>query len=132
MKQYEYFRALAGYHIWADTRLLKALEPMSDADYHGDQGLFFRSVHRTLNHLLLVDLLWHGRLTGKPFPISGLDQELVKERGRLAEELRQAAETLQGLVMELDEGRFEMPNPYVDTEGVAREYPLAFQLSHAF
>jgi uncharacterized damage-inducible protein DinB len=132
MKQHEYFRALAGYHIWADTRLLKALVPMSDADYHGDQGLFFRSVHRTLNHLLLVDLLWHGRLTGKPFAINGLDQELVKERDRLADETLGAAETLKGLVEKLDDARLESANAYVDTEGFRREYPLCLQLAHAF
>ena len=132
MQQREYFSTLAGYHVWAQRRLLKALEPMRDADYHGDQGLFFRSVHRTLNHLLLVDLLWYGRLTAKPFPISGMDQELVKERGRLAEEMLQQAEALQGLVKSLEERRFELPNPYVDTEGVAREFPLALQLAHAF
>jgi uncharacterized damage-inducible protein DinB len=132
MRQREYFLALAGYHIWADARLLKTLEPMSDADYHGDQGLFFRSVHRTLNHLLLVDLLWQGRLTGKPFAISGLDQELVKERGRLAEEMLRAAETLKGLVEKLDDSRLESPNAYVDTEGKRREYPLCLQLAHAF
>lgn len=132
MKQHEYFRVLAGYHIWAGSRLLESLQPMSDADYHGDQGLFFRSVHRTLNHLLLVDLLWKGRLTGQPFAISSLDQELVKERGRLAEEMRQAAETLKGLVEKLDDTRLESPNAYLDTEGHRREYPLCLQLAHAF
>ena len=132
MRQSEYFAAFVGYHLWAHRRLLKALEPMSDADYHGDQGLFFRSVHRTLNHLLLVDLLWHGRLTGRPFAIGGLDQELVKERRRLADEMIRQAEVLQALVKSFDERRFEMQNPYVDTEGVAREYPLALQLTHAF
>ena len=132
MKQREYFAAFAGYHVWAHRRLLQALEPMSDADYHADQGLFFRSVHRTLNHLLLVDLLWHGRLSGKPFAISGLDQELVKERERLPDEMLRQAKALQGLVHGLDESRFERPNPYVDTEGVIREFPLALQLAHAF
>lgn len=132
MKQHEYFRALAGYHIWAHRRLLKALAPMGDADYHGDQGLFFRSVHRTLNHLLLVDLLWNGRLTGKSFAISGLDQELVKERGRMPDEMLRAAETLKGLVETLDDARLESANTYLDTEGKRREYPLCLQLAHAF
>ncbi|HLW74382.1 MAG TPA: DinB family protein [Gammaproteobacteria bacterium] len=132
MRLHQYFTAFAGYHIWAHGRLLHALKPMTDADYHADQGLFFRSVHRTLNHLLLVDLLWQGRLTAKSFLISGLDQELVKERARLAEEMLRQAAALQGLVKGLDERSFDMPNPYVDTEGVAREYPLALQLAHAF
>jgi uncharacterized damage-inducible protein DinB len=132
MRRSEYFQTLAGYHVWAQRRLLVALAPMSDTDYHSDQGLFFRSVHRTLNHLLLVDLLWQGRLTAKPFMISGLDQELVKERERLAEEMLREAQALKALVEGIDERRFEMANPYVDTEGVARDYPLALQLAHAF
>lgn len=132
MLQRDYFAALSHYHIWADRRLLESLNPISDADYHGDQGLFFRSIHRTLNHLLLVDLLWHGRLTGKPFAVSGLDQELVKERSRLAEELLRQAGVLRDLVVGLDEARIGAVNAYLDTEGNRREFPLALQLAHAF
>src|SRR5579863_5579585 len=122
MGQQAYFATLARYHRWAHARLLAALAPIPDRDYYADQGLFFRSIHRTLNHLLLVDLLWHGRLTGKPFGIKELDQELVKERGQLAEEMLREAEALQGLVAKLDERRFESPNPYVDTRGYTREF----------
>lgn len=132
MKQHGYFMALAGYHVWAHDRMLKAVEPMADADYHADQGLFFRSVHRTLNHLLLVDRLWQGRLTGRPFAITGLDQELVDERAALAREMREAAAMLGHLVEGLDDVRLEAPSAYLDTEGKRREYPLCLQLAHAF
>ena len=132
MQQREYFATLGRYHVWADRRLLDSLTPLGDRDYHADQGLFFRSIHRTLNHLLLVDLLWHGRLTGKPFAVSGLDQELVKERDRLAEELLRQAAVLRDLVTDLDESRFDRVNAYVDTEGKRREFSLALQLAHAF
>ena len=132
MQQREYFETLGRYHIWADRRLLDSLTPLDDRDYHADQGLFFRSIHRTLNHLLLVDLLWHGRLTGTPFAVSGLDQELVRERGRLAEELLRQAAVLHDLVAGLDEARFSRVNAYVDTEVKLREFPLALQLAHAF
>ncbi len=132
MQQQAYFATLGRYHVWAHGRLLKALGPMSDAQYHADQGLFFRSVHRTLNHLLLVDLLWHGRLIGQPFAVSGLDQELVKERGRLAEEMLHQAAVLRDLTAGLDESRIGMRNTYFDTEGNRRESPLALQLGHAF
>lgn len=132
MLQRNYFATLSRYHVWADRKLLECLSPISDVDYHSDQGLFFRSVHRTLNHLLLVDLLWHGRLTGKPFAVSGLDQELVKERGRLGEEMLRQAAVLRDLVTGLDEARIGMTNAYFDTEGNRREFPLALQLAHAF
>lgn len=132
MLQRDYFATLGRYHVWADRRLLDSLNAIGDADYHADRGLFFRSIHRTLNHLLLVDLLWHGRLTGKPFAVSGLDQELVKERGRLGEELLRQAEVLGNLVVGLDEVRIGAVNAYLDTEGQRREYPLALQLAHVF
>lgn len=132
MLQRDYFATLGRYHVWADRRLLDSLNAIGDADYHADRGLFFRSIHRTLNHLLLVDLLWHGRLTGKPFAVSGLDQELVKERGRLGEELLRQAEVLGSLVVGLDEVRIGAVNAYLDTEGQRREYPLALQLAHVF
>ncbi len=132
MGQQAYFVTLARYHRWAHARMLAALTPIPDTDYYADQGLFFRSVHRTLNHLLLVDLLWHGRLTGKPFAVSGLDQELVKERGRLGEEMLLQAGVLHDLVAGLDEARIGAVNAYLDTEGNRREFALAYQLAHAF
>jgi len=132
MNQRGYFASLGRYHVWAHRRLLKALEPMRDVDYHADQGLFFRSVHRTLNHLLLVDLLWHGRIIGRPFAMSGLDQELVKERERLAQEMIRQAEVLRDTVGGLDETRMQAANAYLDSEGTLREYPLPLQLGHAF
>lgn len=132
MNQRGYFTLLAGYHVWAHERLLDSLDPISDVDYHSDQGLFFRSIHRTLNHLLLVDLLWQGRLTGKPFPVSGLDQELAKERAHLREEMLGAAGKLRALVADLDESQIQAVNAYVDTEGRRREFPRSLQLAHAF
>lgn len=132
MRQHDYFLTLAGYHIWANARLLEALESMRDNDYYADQGLFFHSVHHTLNHILLVDRLWHGRLTGKPFTITGLDQELVKERNTLVGEMKMAAETLKQLVAGLDDARLEASSVYVDTEGNRLEYPLCLQLAHVF
>src|SRR5215469_1983204 len=87
-----YFQTLAAYHRFANRRLLKALVPVSDADYYGDQGLFFKSIHRTLNHILLVDRLYHGRITGKPFEVAGLDQELVRDRRELAAEIERHGE----------------------------------------
>ncbi|VAW87387.1 hypothetical protein MNBD_GAMMA18-65 [hydrothermal vent metagenome] len=70
-----HFKMMADYHLWAYQRLHQSLEPLSDDEYHRACGLFFKSVHGTLNHLLLGEL----------FPISGLDQELVSSRPELAE-----------------------------------------------
>ena len=57
-----YFASLGRYHVWATNKLLASnLKNLSDADWRRDCGLFFRSVHGTLNHLLVADELWYAR-----------------------------------------------------------------------
>ena len=57
-------------------KLYAACATMSDDERKRDRGAFFRSIHGTLNHLLLADSVWMGRFDGKPFTFRGLDQEL--------------------------------------------------------
>lgn len=66
----------AAYNRWANGRLYDACVRLSDADYRRDLGAFFRSVHGTLNHLLLGDRLWLGRLQGGAPAFTALDAEL--------------------------------------------------------
>lgn len=127
-----YFQTLAAYHRLANRQLLKALAPVSDADYYGDQGLFFKSIHRTLNHILLVDQLYHGRITGKDFEFAGLDQELVKERGRLADEMDRYGERWTQVIDGIDSADFQGTLCYLSTEGERRELPMQVVLAHAF
>jgi len=72
-----YFLTLARYNVWATRRLLDALAAVDDAAYRRDIGLFFRSIHGTLNHLLVAEhRLWFRRFAEgvrwmkKPNPIA--------------------------------------------------------------
>lgn len=69
-------RLAAAYNRWANVRIFGACARLSDADYRRDLGAFFRSVHGTLNHLLLGDRLWLGRLQGGAPAFTTLDAEL--------------------------------------------------------
>jgi uncharacterized damage-inducible protein DinB len=53
MNVQEHLSTLASYNTWATKRLLKACEPLTDEQYRRDVGLFFKSIHGTLNHLLV-------------------------------------------------------------------------------
>ena len=55
----------AGYNAWCNERLYDAAAKVSDADYRADCGAFFKSLHGTLNHLLVGDRIWMQRFTGK-------------------------------------------------------------------
>jgi uncharacterized damage-inducible protein DinB len=55
----------AGYNAWYNARLYAAAAAVSDADYRAERGAFFKSLHGTLNHLLVGDRIWMQRFTGQ-------------------------------------------------------------------
>jgi uncharacterized damage-inducible protein DinB len=58
------YAMFAAYNAWANQRIYEAAEKLSDSDYRADRGAFFKSVHGTLNHLLVADRIWMYRFTG--------------------------------------------------------------------
>ena len=58
------YTTFAGYNAWANRRLYDAAAQLADTDYRADRGVFFRSMHGTLNHLLATDRIWMQRFTG--------------------------------------------------------------------
>ena len=78
---------MAEYHGWAYALLFEAVDALDDERYRLDAGLYFRSIHGTLNHLLLVDHLWYGRLVEDPWPLGTLADELESDRAALKAQL---------------------------------------------
>ena len=50
------YRLMARFNAWANERLFATVAGLGEAAYRADSGLFFGSIHATLNHLLVVDL----------------------------------------------------------------------------
>ena len=87
------FQQLAAYNRWANARLYGAALELSDLSYRLNTGVFFGSLHGTLNHLLLTDRLWLKRLTGEgehPDRLNAIlyDDRAELTRARIAEESR--------------------------------------------
>ena len=94
-------RGMARYNKWMNQGLYETCAGLSDAQRKQDLGAFFRSIHGTLNHLLLTDRLWMGRFTGEPYTVRSLDEELYAdfetlrvERAREDERICDWVETL--------------------------------------
>lgn len=62
------FQIYARYNAWMNDNIYAGCEKLSDAQRKQDMGAFFKSIHGTLNHLLIVDRLWMARFAGKPLP----------------------------------------------------------------
>jgi uncharacterized damage-inducible protein DinB len=88
------YRMFAGYNRWCNERLYAAAATVSDADYRADRGVYFKSLHGTLNHLLVGDRIWMKRFTGAGEAPSSLDAILYED----FEALRAARQTQDTLI----------------------------------
>jgi uncharacterized damage-inducible protein DinB len=59
-----HFVMMAKYNAWANARLFRMAGALRDELYRKETGAYFRSLHGTLNHLLVADRIWMRRLTG--------------------------------------------------------------------
>lgn len=71
-----HFPLMARFNEWVNRQIYDQVATLDDATYRADCGLFFGSIHRTLNHLLVVDRLWSGRVAGTDRGVRSLDQIL--------------------------------------------------------
>jgi uncharacterized damage-inducible protein DinB len=73
------YRMFAGYNSWCNERLYDAAAKVPDAEYRADRGAFFKSLHGTLNHLLVADRIWMKRFTGVGEQPASLDAILYDD-----------------------------------------------------
>jgi uncharacterized damage-inducible protein DinB len=128
----ENFRQLAAYNHWANMRIYGAALEMPEEQYRRATGVFFGSLHGTLNHLLLTDRVWLKRLTGTGEHPDRLDAILHDDRrellhARLAEDTR-----LGNVVGGYGEADLVKPVEYRTTSGKPYSQPLADILLHLF
>ena len=89
----DHFRQFADYNHWANRRLYAAALALPDETYRRPTGVFFGSLHGTLNHLLLTDRIWLKRVTGEgehPSQLNAIlyDERCALARARMAEDAR--------------------------------------------
>ncbi len=135
MPLHDHFRTLARYHAWATSRLLDAhVAALPEADYRRDCGLFFRSIHGTLNHLLVAEgALWFSRFARGVSPAGvALDAEIEPDRARVAARLVDAASAWGPFVDGLDDDRLGGAFHYTTSKGVPTTLPFAATLAHVF
>ena len=128
-----HFLQLARYNVWATRRLLDAVAGVSEADYRKDTGLFFRSIHGTLNHLLVGEhMLWYPRFAKGVSPKLELDAEVEPDRDRLAQALKGGAANWLPLIESWPAERFDGTLNYTNMRGQAMSLPFAATLAHVF
>jgi uncharacterized damage-inducible protein DinB len=134
----EWLGANARYNRWMNDKLYGLAATLDDDTRKRDTGAFFKSIHGTLNHLLLADRVWLARFQGVAAPpgfmgpgIRTLDQELYANFEELRRERALTDDALATWVSELSPERLAGPLVY-HRLGQRLECPLWWAVAHLF
>jgi uncharacterized damage-inducible protein DinB len=139
----ESYRRLAEYNSWMNETLYESCAQLTDEERRRDLGAFFRSIHATLNHLLMVDHAWLLRCTsdherysprdaaGEVIPITALDQILYEDFTALRTQRRVTDRLLEQWLASLDDVSLQGHIEYRSSRG-PRRHPLWWVLTHLF
>jgi uncharacterized damage-inducible protein DinB len=95
---------MATYNRWANRRLYAACEQLSEETYLEPRGMFFGSIHGTLNHLLVADRIWLARIEQQPAPKLALDDRPYADFGTLRSAREKDDDRMIELVESYDDG----------------------------
>jgi len=139
------YHALARYNTWMNARLYALCATLPDEVRKEDRGAFFRSVHGTLNHLLLTDRAWLGRFTrdaalaqsrdgnGNPIAYTGkLDQEVYADFALLRRERATTDAAIEAWAAGLTAEHLAAPFSYRSSAGQRYDHPLWWAVIHFF
>src|SRR5690349_6352634 len=131
-------RAMARYNRWMNEKVYASAALLGDDECKRDRGAFFKSIHGTLNHLLVADRIWLGRLHGVVPPdgllaigVRALDQELFADFTELRAERQRTDQAIDAWATMVTAQSLGEPLRYVSS-GRQREYPLWWVVAHLF
>jgi uncharacterized damage-inducible protein DinB len=104
-----------------NDRIYAVCESIPDVVRKQDQGAFFRSIHGTLNHILLADKVWLGRFQHQPLQFDSLDQELYAEFAELRQERLRTDKVIQNWVDSLTDEQLAVSFKFISASQ-AREF----------
>lgn len=126
-------QTMARYNKWMNERIYECCTRLSDRERKEDVGAFFKSIHGTLNHLLLGDRIWLRRFTGQPFTVSSLAEELYAEFSELRMQRATTDIAISTWVSSLSEADLNGTLSYTGIVNPRqRQYPLWFAIAHFF
>lgn len=125
-----HFDQLAAYNRWANRRIYDDAASLPDEVRKRPVGLFFGSVHGTLNHLLVTDYIWMRRFTGDGPQPERLNQILHEDFIPLRAAREQQDERILHFVTGLNS--YDRIIAYQNSSGKTYQQDLGSALTHFF
>ena len=130
----DYCKRFSRYNRWQNQSIYAAAATLSDGTRKRNMGAYFKSIHATLNHLLVGDQLWLDRVDGTPTTITSLDCELYNDFDELREQRERADGRLDRFVASLDDAKLASTLTFRRLSGDKGELtlPLALVMMQLF
>jgi len=113
MSNIEQFKIQAQYNKWMNDHFYLLCDSISDEERKRDVGVFFKSIHGTLNHILLGDRLWMSRFQDATFDIESLDQELYSDYDELKKQRAITDGNISNYIDNLADDKLHQPITFV-------------------
>lgn len=124
-----YFVVQADFQLWANDRLFAALGRVDPVLLTSAQGLYFDSIHHTVDHILLVNQLWFARLRGEVLTVD-FTKITYPDWNQLIEVTQAQARELQLWLEECDDAFFESRLAYFTTKGEPQQMWMRDVVTH--
>ena len=127
-----HFQMMARYNRLANERLYDCCARLSDAERKKNRQAFFKSIHGTLNHILVGDRNWMARFEGGTASPAHLDAILYDDFDELCAARAREDERLERFASSLSEEFLDGEIAYVGHEGQSYRKPTRMLLAHLF
>lgn len=127
-----HFQLAAQYNTRANQRLYAACAELSDAECKQIRPAFFKSIHGTLNHILVGDRIWLNRFEGKEVPSTGLDAILYEEFENLWQARVTEDKRIESFAATLTEDFLNQSIRYRNHQGTLYTDPVPLLVAHLF
>lgn len=69
----DHIRQMAAYNRWMNQKVYAAAATLPSNDVMADRGAFFGSIHATLSHIAVADMIWLQRFAAHPANYAALE-----------------------------------------------------------
>ncbi len=128
----QHFKMLARYNTLANRRLYEVCAQLTDAERKRIRPAFFKSIHGTLNHIMVGDRIWLTRLEGGEIQSTGLDAILYEDFDQLRSARILEDERIEALASGLTEEFLAGTIRYRNNQGNIHTDPVNLLVAHFF
>jgi uncharacterized damage-inducible protein DinB len=127
-----HFQMMARYNRLANERLYDCCAQLADAERKKNRQAFFKSIHGTLNHIMVGDRNWMTRFEGGVASAAHLDAILYDDFEKLRAARIREDERIERFAASLSDEFLDGEIAYVSNEGKSYRKPVQMLLAHLF